>query len=131
MPVNTIASASLAAARTRSIAACCSAMPAEARRIASGWPAISLRKLSGNFPNDFTSRSGYRRMRADGRPSMKVAVIGGGSTYTPELVEGFGLRQGVLPVEELVLHDIDQHRLDDRRRPRRSGSSASSSSPAS
>ena len=43
---------------------------------------------------------------------MKVAVIGGGSTYTPELVEGFGHRQGVLPVEELVLHDIDQHRLD-------------------
>jgi len=43
---------------------------------------------------------------------MKVAVVGGGSTYTPELVEGFGLRQGVLPVEELVLHDIDQERLD-------------------
>ena len=43
---------------------------------------------------------------------MKVAVIGGGSTYTPELVEGFGLRQDVLPVEELVLHDIDQERLD-------------------
>lgn len=43
---------------------------------------------------------------------MKVAVIGGGSTYTPELVEGFGLRQGVLPVEELVLHDIDPERLE-------------------
>ena len=43
---------------------------------------------------------------------MKVAVIGGGSTYTPELVEGFGLRRDVLPVEELVLHDIDQDRLD-------------------
>jgi 6-phospho-beta-glucosidase len=43
---------------------------------------------------------------------MKVAVIGGGSTYTPELVEGFGLRQAVLPVEELVLHDIDEERLD-------------------
>ena len=43
---------------------------------------------------------------------MKVAVIGGGSTYTPELVEGFGLRRDVLPVEELVLHDIDQQRLD-------------------
>src|SRR6476469_4298263 len=107
-----MASASRAAALRRSMASCCSAMPAAARRIASGWPAISLRKLSGNFPNDFTSRSGYRRMRADGRPSMKVAVIGGGSTYTPELVEGFGLRQGVLPVEELVLHDIDQERLD-------------------
>jgi 6-phospho-beta-glucosidase len=43
---------------------------------------------------------------------VKVAVIGGGSTYTPELVEGFGLRRDVLPVEELVLHDIDQDRLD-------------------
>jgi 6-phospho-beta-glucosidase len=43
---------------------------------------------------------------------VKVAVIGGGSTYTPELVEGFGLRRDVLPVEELVLHDIDQGRLD-------------------
>ncbi len=43
---------------------------------------------------------------------MTVAVIGGGSTYTPELVEGFGLRRDVLPVEELVLHDIDQSRLD-------------------
>jgi 6-phospho-beta-glucosidase len=41
-----------------------------------------------------------------------VAVIGGGSTYTPELVEGFGLRRDVLPVEELVLHDIDRSRLD-------------------
>jgi 6-phospho-beta-glucosidase len=43
---------------------------------------------------------------------VKVAVIGGGSTYTPELVEGFGLRRDVLPVEELVLHDIDRSRLD-------------------
>jgi len=43
---------------------------------------------------------------------VKVAVIGGGSTYTPELVEGFGLRRDVLPVDELVLHDIDQSRLD-------------------
>ena len=43
---------------------------------------------------------------------MKVAVIGGGSTYTPELIEGFGLRRDVLPVEELVLHDIDEQRLE-------------------
>jgi 6-phospho-beta-glucosidase len=43
---------------------------------------------------------------------VKVAVIGGGSTYTPELVEGFGLRREVLPVDELVLHDIDESRLD-------------------
>ena len=43
---------------------------------------------------------------------IKVAVIGGGSSYTPELVEGFGLRAGVLPVDELVLHDIDPRRLE-------------------
>ena len=42
---------------------------------------------------------------------IKVAVIGGGSTYTPELVEGIALRRGVLPVDELVLHDIDPERL--------------------
>jgi 6-phospho-beta-glucosidase len=42
---------------------------------------------------------------------IKVAVIGGGSTYTPELVEGFGLRRDVLPVDELVLHDIDEERF--------------------
>jgi 6-phospho-beta-glucosidase len=43
---------------------------------------------------------------------VKVAVIGGGSTYTPELVEGFGLRRDILPVDELVLHDIDEERLE-------------------
>ncbi len=42
---------------------------------------------------------------------IKIAVIGGGSTYTPELVEGIGLRRHVLPVDELVLHDIDEGRL--------------------
>jgi 6-phospho-beta-glucosidase len=36
---------------------------------------------------------------------MKVAVIGAGSTYTPELVSG-------LEVDELVLHDIDGPRLE-------------------
>lgn len=43
---------------------------------------------------------------------LKIAVVGGGSTYTPELVEGFGLRKDVLPVDELVLHDIDEGRLE-------------------
>jgi 6-phospho-beta-glucosidase len=43
---------------------------------------------------------------------IKIAVIGGGSTYTPELVEGIGLRRHVLPVDELVLHDIDESRLE-------------------
>ena len=42
---------------------------------------------------------------------VKVAVIGGGSTYTPELVEGFVTRGDRLPVDELVLLDIDPERL--------------------
>ena len=43
---------------------------------------------------------------------MKVAVIGGGSTYTPELVSGFLDRVGEFPLSELWLMDIDQLRLD-------------------
>ena len=43
---------------------------------------------------------------------MKVAVIGGGSTYTPELVTGFLERIGRLPVRELWLVDVDRDRLD-------------------
>ena len=42
---------------------------------------------------------------------MKIAVIGGGSTYTPELIEGFARRDDVLSGVELVLHDIAPDRL--------------------
>jgi len=43
---------------------------------------------------------------------LKVAVVGGGSTYTPELVEGFSGRRERLPIEQLVLYDIDPERLE-------------------
>ena len=43
---------------------------------------------------------------------IKVAVIGGGSTYTPELVEGLASRRDRLPIDELVLHDIDSSRRE-------------------
>lgn len=43
---------------------------------------------------------------------MKVTVIGGGSTYTPELISGFLSRVDIFPVEELWLMDIDPHRLE-------------------
>ncbi|MFF7724474.1 6-phospho-beta-glucosidase [Streptomyces luteogriseus] len=43
---------------------------------------------------------------------MKLTVVGGGSTYTPELVDGFARLRDTLPVEELVLMDPDQDRLD-------------------
>ena len=42
---------------------------------------------------------------------MKIAVIGGGSTYTPELIEGFARRADALPFTELVLHDVNPDRL--------------------
>ena len=42
---------------------------------------------------------------------VKVAVVGAGSTYTPELVEGVVTREDRLPVDQLALLDIDQERL--------------------
>jgi 6-phospho-beta-glucosidase len=42
---------------------------------------------------------------------VKVAVVGGGSTYTPELVEGFVRRVDRLPIDELALLDVDRDRL--------------------
>ena len=42
---------------------------------------------------------------------LKVGVIGGGSSYTPELIEGFIKRRGELPVSRIVLMDIDRERL--------------------
>ncbi len=43
---------------------------------------------------------------------MKIAVIGGGSTYTPELVNGFLDRLKSLPLNKLWLMDIDPQRLE-------------------
>lgn len=43
---------------------------------------------------------------------MKVAVMGGGSTYTPELINGFLERVQSFPLIELWLMDISQERLD-------------------
>ncbi|MGK5733068.1 6-phospho-beta-glucosidase [Streptomyces sp. URMC 124] len=43
---------------------------------------------------------------------MKLAVVGGGSTYTPELVDGFARLHATLPVTELVLIDPDAERLE-------------------
>jgi len=43
---------------------------------------------------------------------LKVTVIGGGSTYTPELINGFLVRLEKFPINELWLMDIDQERLD-------------------
>jgi 6-phospho-beta-glucosidase len=43
---------------------------------------------------------------------MKIAVVGGGSTYTPELVSGLSRERDRIDVRELVLHDIDEERRE-------------------
>ena len=43
---------------------------------------------------------------------MKIAVIGGGSTYTPELVDGIARLRDEIEVDHLVLCDPDPTRLD-------------------
>jgi 6-phospho-beta-glucosidase len=43
---------------------------------------------------------------------VKVAVVGAGSTYTPELVSGLGRERDAIDVREVVLHDIDAERLE-------------------
>jgi 6-phospho-beta-glucosidase len=43
---------------------------------------------------------------------MKIAVVGGGSTYTPELVSGLSRERDRIDVRELVLHDIDEQRRE-------------------
>ena len=41
------------------------------------------------------------------REGLKIVTIGGGSSYTPELIEGFIKRYNELPVKELWLVDIE------------------------
>jgi 6-phospho-beta-glucosidase len=43
---------------------------------------------------------------------LKLAVIGAGSTYTPELVSGLSRERDRIDVTELVLHDIDEERRE-------------------
>ncbi|MEV4329443.1 6-phospho-beta-glucosidase [Streptomyces sp. NPDC049597] len=43
---------------------------------------------------------------------MRLAVVGGGSTYTPELIDGFARMRDTLPVSELVLIDPAADRLE-------------------
>ena len=42
---------------------------------------------------------------------MKLAVVGAGSTYTPEVIDGLVLLREQLPVADLFLHDTNEERL--------------------
>jgi 6-phospho-beta-glucosidase len=43
---------------------------------------------------------------------MTITVVGGGSTYRPELVSGLSRERERIDVRELVLHDIDEERRE-------------------
>ncbi|GAI29436.1 unnamed protein product, partial [marine sediment metagenome] len=43
--------------------------------------------------------------------SFKIAIIGAGSTYTPELIDGFVKRKNELPVTDFYLMDLDKRKL--------------------
>jgi 6-phospho-beta-glucosidase len=43
---------------------------------------------------------------------MKLAVIGAGSTYTPELVSGLSRERDRIEIGELALHDVDAERRE-------------------
>lgn len=43
---------------------------------------------------------------------MKLSIIGGGSTYTPELIEGLIARHEAINLSDVCLMDIDEARLD-------------------
>jgi 6-phospho-beta-glucosidase len=43
---------------------------------------------------------------------MKLVIVGGGSSYTPELVDGLLQRSATLPVSEICLTDPNQGRLE-------------------
>src|SRR2546423_1543491 len=51
-------------------------------------------------------------MRTRPLPAMKLAVIGGGSTYTPELVAGLARERERLDLREPGLQDIDPERRE-------------------
>lgn len=44
------------------------------------------------------------------KQGLKIATIGGGSSYTPELIEGFIKRYDSLPVKDIYLVDIEEGR---------------------
>ena len=60
----------------------------------------------------FAQKAFIEGRHADRGEGMKLTVVGGGSTYTPELVDGLARLRDALTVDELVLVDPSEHRLE-------------------
>jgi 6-phospho-beta-glucosidase len=43
---------------------------------------------------------------------FKIAIIGAGSSYTPEIIEGLLMRRDILPVTHITFMDVDQDRVE-------------------
>src|SRR4051812_37795302 len=82
------------------------ALPPRDRPMRDGNPALARTRTRAQ------RRMPCRRPGRRAGGSMKIAVVGGGSTYTPELIEGFARRTDVLPFDEIVLQDVSTERLD-------------------
>src|SRR5689334_884012 len=89
----------------------CSADPARARR-PDGWPPVARGAPLRSGRRTPPAMSRATRPVGFGSMGLKIAVVGGGSTYTPELVEGFAHHADRLRVDELVLLDPDPERLE-------------------
>lgn len=46
------------------------------------------------------------------KQGLKIAIIGSGSTYTPEIIEGFINKSKSVPISKLYLMDIDERKLN-------------------
>ena len=47
------------------------------------------------------------------KSAINITIVGAGSSYTPELIEGLlALEEQEVPVRELRLHDLDERRLE-------------------
>lgn len=55
--------------------------------------------------------AGNNRLRRYAMRNLKITIIGAGSSYTPEIIEGLAHLKERLPVQNLVLQDINNDRL--------------------
>lgn len=53
----------------------------------------------------------YIKERDSNMRTLKITIIGAGSTYTPELIEGFIQNRKTLNIEQICLMDIDEYKL--------------------
>ena len=59
----------------------------------------------------FAQKAFVQGVTLTGVKGVKIAVVGGGSTYTPELVDGFARLARELAIDELALVDPAADRL--------------------